>query len=111
MTVDAIDSVHGRATQTPADVWATKLAARLEEMRSSVSTAHQSPNVTTSAAYAPAVVAQAAALQMYTAAGSLAAQSSSSAASHSGHGHSIKEHPDDIQAVEGVDGSTVNALS
>jgi hypothetical protein len=110
MTVDAIDGVHGRAqTQSPAEVWAAKLAEKLETMRAQVPSANTAPAVTTNAAYSPAVFAQAASFQVYTQAGTVAALSSGAGMAASSH--VISEHPDDIKAVESVQGSTVSTLA
>jgi hypothetical protein len=112
MTVDAIDGVHGRTptTQTPAEVWAAKLAERLEAMRSAAPPPTASANVQTSAAYSPAVFAHAASFQVYTAAGSVATMANGQGVNPPSS-HVIREHPDDIHAVEGVEGSTVSTLA
>jgi hypothetical protein len=109
MEVDAIGITHGRATQSPADVWAAKLAEKLDQMRTNVSSPTSSVNVTTSTTYSPAVVAQAASYQMYTVAGAIAVM-------HHGVGGAaatkgFDEHPGDIKAVDNVEGSTVSTLA
>jgi hypothetical protein len=109
MEVDAVGSIHGRATQSPADVWAAKLAEKLDQMRNTVSSPTTSANMTTSASYSPAIFANAASYQVYTQAGALAALSSGVGAPHVSK--VIQEHPDDIQAVDAVEGSTVSTLA
>jgi hypothetical protein len=112
MTVDAIDGVHGRTatTQTSAEVWAAKLAEKLEAMRSAAPPPSASANVHTSAVYSPVVFAQAASFQVYTAAGSVATLAN-------GHGvnpsssHTMKDHLDDVHAVDSVEGGTVSTLA
>jgi len=111
MTVDKIDSVHGRAGQTPEELWASKLARQLEEVRkhANPTAASASPNVNTSASYTPAVHAQAAQYQLYTQAGTLASLNAAAAAS-AHHAH-MRKHPEDIQAVEPAGGATVSTLT
>lgn len=109
MEVDAVGSIQGRASQSTADVWAAKLAEKLDQMRASTQPA-SSPNVTTSASYSPAIVAQAATFQMYTQAGSVASLINS----HAGAYATPKvdtHHPEDIKAVDSLEGSTVSTLA
>lgn len=107
MEVEPIGSIHGRVTESPADVWATKLATKLDEMRKTASSATTSPNVATSSTYTPAVLANAASFQMYSQLGAV-----SSLDGHGTHAHrTFDEAPDDIKAVDATHGATVSTVA
>jgi hypothetical protein len=109
MEVDAVGSIQGRASQSTADVWAAKLAEKLDQMRANSQPA-TSPNVTTSASYSPAIAAQMASYQVYTQAGSIAALTNGHSNAHAAH-KVDHHHPEDIKAIDALEGSTVSTLA
>ena len=111
MAVDKVDGVHGRASETPEKVWAARLASKLEEVRSSNSSAATHQSVTTSPSFTAAIYAQAAQYQLYNQAGVLAALNAGTSSAATSQKASEHVGTEQIHAVEAMGGATVNTLA
>lgn len=110
MEIEPIEATEHRG-ETAAEIWAARLADRLEEMRSvsttppsadaastePVSTAPASPVMQAAATYSPAVLALAASAQVYTANGTVSTLGSAAA-----HAQARDAHRNEIKAVSAI---------
>ena len=95
------------ATERAQELAVARQTERLQGQGLQVS--HEAANVTTSTRFSPALYAQAAQFQLYTQSGTLAAMlvQHGQAPQQPTHFH---EHPNEIKAVEGTEGTSVDTF-